>query len=57
MAQVTIRQTTAELPDLPGKADLARVESLGAPGGSVSRFELIGSRFRALDLTDTRLLR
>src|ERR1700753_2209300 len=56
MAQVTVRQTTAELPDLPGEAELARVQSLGAPGDSVSRFELIGSRFRALDLKDTRLL-
>jgi uncharacterized protein YjbI with pentapeptide repeats len=56
MAQVTVRQTTAELPGLPGKAELVRVESLGTPGGSVSRFVLTGGRFRALDLTDMRLL-
>ena len=46
MARVTVRQTNAELPDLPDRAELARVESLGASGGSVSRFELTGSRFR-----------
>ena len=56
MAQVTVRQTRAELPDIPGKAELARVESLGASGGSLSRFELTGSRFRALELEDVRLL-
>jgi uncharacterized protein YjbI with pentapeptide repeats len=56
MTRVTVRQTTAELPDLPDGAELARVESFGAPGGSLSRFELTGSRFRALDLKDQRLL-
>jgi len=56
MARVTVRQTGAELPDLPDRAELARVESLGASGGSVSRFELTGSRFRALELEDVRLL-
>jgi hypothetical protein len=30
MARVTVRQTRAELPDLPDKAELARVESLAA---------------------------
>jgi uncharacterized protein YjbI with pentapeptide repeats len=56
MARVTVRQTGAELPDLPDRVELARVESLGASGGSVSRFELTGSRFRALELENVRLL-
>jgi uncharacterized protein YjbI with pentapeptide repeats len=56
MKQVTIRETSAELPVLPDGAELARVHSLGAAGGSVSRFELTGSRVRALDVKDMHLL-
>lgn len=56
MSQVTVRETSAELPDLPEEAELARVESLDAEGGLVWRFELIGTRYRALDLSGMRLL-
>jgi uncharacterized protein YjbI with pentapeptide repeats len=56
MKRVTIRETSAELPNLPDEAELARVDSLGAEGGSASRFELTGTRFRALDVQDVRLL-
>jgi hypothetical protein len=56
MKQVTIRQTSAELPLLLDEAELARVESLGAEGGSLSRFELAGTRVRALDVKDVHLV-
>jgi hypothetical protein len=56
MKQVTIRETSAELPLLLDEADLARVESLGAEGGSLSRFELAGTRVRALDVKDVHLV-
>jgi hypothetical protein len=33
MKRVTIRETSAELPNLPDEAELARVDSLGPEGG------------------------
>lgn len=56
MSQVTVRETSAELPDLPAEAELARVESLDAKGGLAWRFALTGTRYRALDLSGMRLL-
>jgi uncharacterized protein YjbI with pentapeptide repeats len=56
MEEVTIRQTNVKLPVLPDEVELARVDSLGAEGGSVSRFELAGTRVRALDVKDVHLV-
>jgi uncharacterized protein YjbI with pentapeptide repeats len=55
MKQLTIRETSAELPVLPEEAHLGRVESLGAQGAALSRFELAGTRVRALDVKDVHL--
>jgi uncharacterized protein YjbI with pentapeptide repeats len=55
MDEVTIRQTKVKLPALPDEAELTRVDSLGSEGGSISRFELTGTRVRALDVKDTHL--
>ena len=40
MELVTIRETSAQLPDLPDQAELARVETLSAAAASLSRFVL-----------------
>jgi uncharacterized protein YjbI with pentapeptide repeats len=56
MKQFTIRETCAKLPVLPDEAELTPMDSLGAAGGSVSRFELAGTRMRALDVTDMHLV-
>jgi uncharacterized protein YjbI with pentapeptide repeats len=56
MEEVTIRQTTVRLPALPDEAELVQVDSLGAERGSVSGFELTGSRVRAMDVTDVHLV-
>jgi uncharacterized protein YjbI with pentapeptide repeats len=55
MGRFTIRERSAELPVLPDEAELARVDSLGHKGGTVSGFELAGTRFRALDVRDALL--
>ena len=56
MPQLTVRATSAELPGVPDEAELARVESLDAGSGLVSRFALTGARYRALELKGLRLL-
>ena len=40
MEEVTIRQTSVELPALPDEAELVQVDPLGGKRGSVSRSEL-----------------
>ena len=56
MEELTIRQTSVELPALPDEAELIRVDSLGAERGWVSGFELTGTRARAMDVTDVHLV-
>lgn len=48
MAQLTIRDTSADLPALDGQTGLERVRSLGA--GSLSGFEYGGASLREVDL-------
>ena len=55
MKQVTIRETSAQLPGLPDEAELARVETLDAAAASLSRFLLAGTRVRALDAQNAQL--
>ena len=55
MEEFTIRQTKVKLPQLSDAAELARVDSLGPDGGSISHFELAGTRVRALDIKDANL--
>ena len=56
MKRVTVRGLSVELPGLSDDAELARVQSLDAQGGSLSSFELAGSRMRALDVKNMHLI-
>jgi uncharacterized protein YjbI with pentapeptide repeats len=56
MSQITIRETSADLPVFNEEADLERMSSLGPAGASVSGFEFGGTMVRALDVKDVRLL-
>jgi uncharacterized protein YjbI with pentapeptide repeats len=53
---ITIRGTSADLPVFNEEADLERVSSLGPAGALVSSFEFGGTKMRALDVKDVRLL-
>jgi hypothetical protein len=57
MDQITIRQTTADLPAFDEEVDLEPVSWLGADSGLVSDFQFGGATLRALDLADAWLLR
>jgi len=52
MAQITIRDTSAELPALDGGTELPRVRSLGAAGDARSGFEFGPVSLREVDLSD-----
>jgi uncharacterized protein YjbI with pentapeptide repeats len=55
MGQLKIRETSADLPDLPEGAELTQVDTLAGRGKLISRFEL-AKAIRALDIEDTYLL-
>jgi uncharacterized protein YjbI with pentapeptide repeats len=55
MEQFKIRETSADLPDLPEEAQLTQVDTLAGRGKLISRFEL-ATAVRALDIEDTHLL-
>jgi uncharacterized protein YjbI with pentapeptide repeats len=56
MGQITIRQTSADLPVFDEEADLQPVSWLGTDSGLVSDFRFGPATVRALDLADVRLL-
>ena len=55
MRQLKIRETSADLPDLPEEAQLTQVDALTGRDKLVSRFEL-AKAVRAFDIEDTHLL-
>jgi uncharacterized protein YjbI with pentapeptide repeats len=56
MAQLKIRQTSADLPDVLDEAQIAQVDTLAGQGKLISRFELAKVSVRAFDIEDTHLL-
>jgi len=56
MGQITIRQTSVDLPVFDEEVDLEPVSWLGAKSGLVSDFRFGPATVRALDLADVRLL-
>jgi uncharacterized protein YjbI with pentapeptide repeats len=55
MGQLKIRETSADLPDVPEEAQLTQVDTLAGRGKLISRFEL-AKAVRAFDIEDTHLL-
>jgi uncharacterized protein YjbI with pentapeptide repeats len=56
MDQITIRQTSADLPVFDEEVDLEPVSSLDTDGGSVSDFQFGDASLPALDLKNVKLL-